>query len=64
VRVDPSLGPDPFREKAIGAARADPDAAAEALVALFRGDDSYEADAGAALLAEALDCLRQIAGQR
>jgi hypothetical protein len=32
-------------------------------MAYRRGDDSYECEAGAALIAEALDCLRQLAGR-
>jgi hypothetical protein len=55
VRVDPSLGRlDAFHVEAIEAARRDPGEAMEALMAFRRGDDSYEADAGAYLIAEAL----------
>ncbi len=36
----------------------DLNAASEALVALFRGEDSYRADAGAYLVAGGLECLR------
>jgi hypothetical protein len=46
--------------EAIGAAHDDLGAAMESLMAFRRGDDSYEADAGAYLLAEALAALRAI----
>jgi hypothetical protein len=61
VRVQPFVGPvDPYREEAIRAALTDLDAGSEALMAYRRGDDSYEADAGAFLLALAL---RRLTGE-
>jgi hypothetical protein len=63
VRGGPSVGRlDLFHEEAIEAAHADLGAAMEALMAFRRGDDSYEADAGAYLLAEALAALRRSGG--
>ncbi len=38
--------------------------AMEALMAFRRGEDSYEADAGAFLIAEGLSALRKLAGGR
>jgi hypothetical protein len=36
--------------------------ASEAIMALLRGEDSYQADAGAYLVAAGLECLRIMAG--